>query len=148
MSVHDDLIQTRNTTLPYFDLPESRLQARYAPGKWTVRQILCHLADAETVLYDRIRRAIAEPRPVVWAFDQDKWAKELDYETFPLATSRAIYAAVREGVIHLARRDYERLGANPFVHSETGLRTLKDEFEKVALHNAHHLKQIEAALKA
>lgn len=148
MSIHEDLIRTRDATLHYFDLPESRMQARYAPGKWTVRQLLCHLADAESVLYDRIRRGISEPKQVVWAFDQDAWAAGLDYATFPLATSRALYMAVREGILYLAQRDYERLGAKEYVHNETGLRTLKDEFDKVALHNAHHLKQIETALKS
>ena len=147
MSIHEDLIQTRDATLRYFDLHEAHLTARYAPGKWTVRQLLCHLADAESVLYDRIRRAISEPRQVIWAFDQDAWAAGLDYATFPISTSRALYSAAREGVIYLARRDYERLGSKEFVHSETGVRTLRDDFEKVALHNAHHLKQIEAALR-
>lgn len=147
MSVIDDLISTRERTLEFFGLPEQKLALSYADGKWTNRQILCHLADGESVMYDRIRRVISEPRQVIWAFDQDAWTAGLDYMTFPLAISQALYSAVREGVIYLARRDYERLGAKEFVHSETGIRTLKDEFEKIALHNAHHLNQIEQALK-
>lgn len=148
MRILDDLASSRDRTLGYFDLPESRLGLTYAPGKWTVRQLLCHLADAETVLYERIRRAICEPRPVVWAFDQDSWVAGLDYTSFPLSINRAIFAAVRGGVIHLASRDYDRIGSREFVHSETGVRTLRDEFDKVAAHNLHHLAQIELALKA
>jgi hypothetical protein len=137
----------RDRTLKYFDLGDEQLARTYAPGKWTVRYLLHHLADSETVLYDRIRRAISEPRPVVWAFDQDKWAAGLDYSGVPLSVSRQIYAAVRAGVIHQARLHYESNGHREFVHSETGVRTLKDEFDKVAWHNEHHLAQIEKALQ-
>jgi DinB superfamily len=147
MDIITRLEAARERTLPYFDLSDEELARTYAPGKWTVKQLLHHLADAETVLYDRIRRAISEPRSVVWAFDQDKWATELDYARMPLDLSRRIYEAVRAGVIHQARLRYESSGHLEFVHSETGIRTLKDEFDKVAWHNEHHLAQIETALK-
>ena len=55
--------------------------------------------------------------------------------------------AVRAGIIYQARLHYEKDGQREFVHSETGVRTLKDEFDKVAGHNQHHLQQIERALK-
>lgn len=141
-----ELERTRQETLTYFDLPEPDLARAYAPGKWSVRWILHHLCDTETVLYDRVRRVISEPRPVIWAFDQDAWAAALDYERRPLATSRGIFAAVRSGVLDAARAHYERDGQLEFVHSETGVRTLKDEFDKIAWHNESHLRQIRAAL--
>ena len=50
-------------------------------------------------------------------------------------------------MIYHARLHYESDGHREFVHSETGVRTLKDEFDKVAAHNEHHLRQIELALK-
>ena len=123
------------------------MQRRYGPDKWTVRFILHHLADAETVLFDRIRRVLSEPRQVLWAFDQDAWAKELDYSRMPLQLSRQIYDAVRSGVIYHARLHYEIDGQREFVHSETGVRTLKAEFDKVASHNEHHPGQIDDALE-
>ena len=138
----------RERTLRYFDLGEEQLALTYAPGKWSVKYLLHHLADAETVLYDRIRRTISEPRQVLWAFDQDKWATGLDYSRMPLDLSRGIFEAVRAGVIYQARMHYESRGHLEYVHSETGVRTLKDEFDKVAWHNEHHLAQIETALKA
>ena len=92
------------------------------------------------------RRALSEPRPVLWVADQDAWAKGLDYARLPLDLSRRVYEAVRAAVIYYAGEHYERSGHLEFVHSVTGLRTLKDEFDKVASHNAHHLDQIRAAL--
>jgi hypothetical protein len=143
-----ELERTRDETLRYFSLGETGLARTYAPGKWPVRFILHHLADSDTVLYERIRRVISEPRPVLWFYDQDAWAKHLDYERLPLDLSKRIYESVRAGIIHYAGRHYERNGTLEFVHSVTGVRTLKDELDKVATHNEHHLGQIRAALKS
>ncbi len=147
MEIIDKLEATRARTLKYFELGDDMLARTYGPGKWPIRFILHHLADAETVLYDRIRRVISEPKPVVWAFEPDMWAAGLDYSGFPLDHSRRIYDAARSGVVHQARMHYEAHGSRPFVHSQTGLRTLKDEFDKVAAHNENHLGQIETALR-
>ena len=147
MDIIPRLESTRNRTLQYFDLGKDELARSYAPGKWSVRFILHHLADAEAVLSDRIRRTISEPRQVLWAFDQDAWAAGLDYSGMPLDLSRRIYEATRAGIIHLAGQHYDRSGHLEFIHSETGIRTLGDEFDKVVEHNEHHLAQIEAALK-
>jgi len=137
----------RQGTLKFYDLSAAQLELTYAPGKWTVRFILHHLADAETVLYDRIRRVISEPRQVLWVFDEAAWAASLDYSQMPLELSREMYDAVRLRMIYHARLHYEADGHREFVHSVTGVRTLKDEFDKAAAHNEHHLKQIEQALQ-
>jgi hypothetical protein len=146
MDICAQLEATRDRTLEYFGASEQQLDRCYGPGKWPVRFILHHLADAETVLFDRIRRIISEPRQVLWAFDQDAWAKGLDYSHMPLDLSREIFESVRAGIIYQARLHYERSGHLEFIHSQTGVRTLKDEFDKVAWHNEHHLQQIEQAM--
>jgi hypothetical protein len=131
-----------------FDLDEDSLARTYAPGKWPVRFILLHLADAETVFFDRIRRVLSEPRQVLWVFDQDAWARGLDYSNVPLDVSRRVYDSVRSAIIYYATMYYADKGHLEFVHSVTGVRTLTDEFDKVAVHNAHHLDQIRTALSA
>jgi hypothetical protein len=147
MSLVRDLESTRDETLDYFALGERDLARAYGPGKWSVRFILLHLADSETVLYDRIRRVLSEPRQVLWVFDQDAWAQGLDYANLPLALSRRVYESVRNAVIYYAGLHYERKGHLEFVHSVTGVRTLKEEFDKVASHNEHHLGQVRLALR-
>jgi len=147
MQLIQELERTRDETLQYFSLGESDLARTYAPGKWSVRFLLHHLADSETVLFERIRRVLSEPRQVLWVFDQDAWAKGLDYSQVPLDISRRIYESVREAVIYYAGQSYESKGHLEFVHSVTGVRTLKDEFDKVAAHNEHHLGQIRSALQ-
>ena len=146
MELISELERTRYETLRYFALGEDDLARTYAPGKWSVRFILLHLADSETVLYDRIRRVLSEPRQVLWVYDQDAWAAGLDYSRVPLDMYRRIFEAVRSAVIYYVGQYYEQKGHLEFVHSVTGVRTLKDEFDKVASHNEHHLAQIRTAL--
>src|SRR5215475_1060410 len=147
MDIVTRLEAARDRTLKCYDLSGEQLDRTYGAGKWSVRFILHHLADAETVLYDRIRRVISEPRQVLWAFDQAAWAKALDYSHMPLALSRQVFDAIRARMIYHARLHYEADGHLEYVHSETGVRTLKAEFDKVAWHNEHHLEQIELALQ-
>ena len=147
MQLLRDLERTRDETLGYFSLDQRDLARTYRPGKWSVRFILHHLADSETVLYDRIRRVLSEPRQVLWVFDQDAWANGLDYALVPLDISRRVYESVRNAIIYYAGLHYAQKGHLEFVHSVTGVRTLKEEFDKVAAHNEHHLDQIRLALR-
>jgi DinB family protein len=146
MQLLSDLATTRDETLRYFGLDEADLARTYAADKWSVRFILHHLADSETVFYDRIRRVLSEPRQVLWVYDQDAWAKGLDYSRVPLELARNVYASVRQAIAYYAELHFEKSGHLEFVHSVTGVRTLKDEFEKVASHNQRHLEQIRLAL--
>ena len=148
MALIQDLERTRDETLRYYSLQQPDLERRYGPGKWSIRYILHHLSDSETVLFDRIRRVLSEPRQVLWVYDQDAWASGLDYARVPLHLSCKVYQSVREAIIYYAGRYYDEKGHLEFVHSVTGVRTLKDEFDKVASHNDHHLRQIRLALKA
>src|SRR5215217_71954 len=148
MNLIEQLEKTRDETLEYFALGEDDLACRYAPDKWSVRFILHHLSDSETVLFDRIRRVLSEPRQVLWVYDQDAWARGLDYAQVPLDISRRVYESVRNAIIYYAGMYYEQKGHLEFVHSVTGVRTLKDEFDKVASHNKHHLDQIRLALRS
>lgn len=146
MQLIQKLEETRDQTLEFYELGNEELARTYAPGKWTVRFILHHLAHSETVFIDRIHRVLSEPRPVIWYMDQDAWAAGLDYSKLPLDISRPMYEAVRNTIIHYASSYYEQRGNLEFVHSVTGVRTLKDEFDKVGFHNEHHLRQIRDAL--
>lgn len=148
MQILKSLEATKELTLGYYELSDEHLGKSYGPGKWSIKYILHHLADAETVLYDRIRRVISEPKQVLWSFDESAWARELDYANVPLELSKRVYTSVRDGMIYYALLHYELRGHLEFVHSETGVRTLRQEFDKVAEHNEHHLEQIQRALDA
>ena len=142
----DGLRSTKERTLLYFDLPEDKMYLTYGEGKWCIKEILHHLADAETILYERLRRPMAEPQPVMWGFAQDEWCRVLRYKEVPLDVHRNVYAAVRDAILAMAPMYYESHGHLLFIHTRMGLRTLKEEYEKVVWHNENHLAQIEQAL--
>lgn len=146
MQLIRQLERTRDETLKYFSLDHRDLARTYGSGKWSVRFILHHLSDTETVFLDRIHRVLSEPRPVLSVMDQDAWAKALDYSLVPLDIARGVYESVRNAIIYYAGVHYERNGHLEWVHSVDGVRTLRDEFDKVAAHNENHLRQIRLAL--
>jgi hypothetical protein len=148
MDKHDllDLLgKTKTQTLQYFNFSEEDLALSYGPGKWTIRQILHHLTDTEYLFIGRLKKIIAEPKQVVWAFDQDIWNSAFGYAQATLDGKRELYSISRDHNCAIINEYYD-LSDREFVHSETGLRTLKMEFEKVALHNESHNRQIEMAL--
>jgi hypothetical protein len=89
---------------------------------------------------------ISEPRQVIWWYDADAWSKALNYSERPLEITRGLYESVTAAMIFYAKLHYERDGRLEFVHRVTGVRTLQDEFDKIASHNEHHLRQIRSAL--
>src|SRR5579863_10079088 len=71
-----------------------RVEEVPAPGKWSARQILCHLADCEIVFAYRIRQALTQEHHVIQPFDQDQWATL--YEACDAHTALAVFSAVRD----------------------------------------------------
>lgn len=140
------LNSTKAATINYFHCSENELNKNYGEGKWNVRQILHHLTDTENLFMGRIKKIIAEPKQVIWAFNPDEWSIAFDYRTAPLAGKKELYTLCREINYQLIDRYYEQYASKEFVHNQLGLRTLLMEFEKVGLHNLNHLKQIETAL--
>src|SRR5256885_17211275 len=82
-------------------LGASGIERSTAPGKWSARQILCHLADCELVFAYRLRQALAEDHHVIQPFDQDKWAR--NYASYTVAEALAVFSAVRQWNLVLLR---------------------------------------------
>lgn len=122
-------------------LPEAQLNQAPAPGKWSVREILSHLADTEIVFAFRIRQTLAEPHHVIQPFDQDTWARSYPRYSAPLAL--ATFTAVRNwnlAVINgLTAEDLQR----PVTHPERGTMTLQTVIETMGGHDVNHVRQIE-----
>ncbi len=114
-----------------------------APGKWSVCQVLRHLADCEVVWGWRIRLVLAQDRPTLTGFDQDAWAERLRYnEADPVAALKE-FRVVRDGnlrlVDNLSSEDLQRVG----VHVERGEQSLETMLKLQAGHDLAHLRQID-----
>ncbi len=138
------LLGTLHETVPYYDQSEAVLNRSYAPGKWTAREILVHLSDCEAVLLDRLRRLASEEKPVLMAFDENRWAAELFYKRRDLQISRLQYESARRCVLELARALAPEVDSRSGTHSESGTRTFGQVLAHTASHNAHHLGQLRA----
>lgn len=139
------LRQTRIELTTFFDAPENVLVKRYAPGKWTVRELLCHLADAEMVYLWRVCRALAEPGAAVEGFDQDVWAEELHYNERSLEVSRNLFEANRAQLLYYVEGILPEQMDNTVQHSERGVLSLRQLLDTVASHTEHHIEQMKAA---
>jgi len=111
------------------------------PGKWSARQILCHLADTELAFAFRLRQALAEPHHVIQPFDQDKWAAR--YDAFEARAALDVFGTVRKWNITLIKTIPAATFSKPLMHPERGEMTFQALIETMAGHDLNHLRQIE-----
>ena len=122
------------------------LARSYAPGKWSARQLLVHLAQTELAFGVRARMALTADHYVVQPFDQDRWLG--NESTVEAAAALAAYDGMRALNLALFRSlspaDLERT----FRHPERGTLEVRDIAVMLAGHELHHLKQFEAIAAA
>jgi uncharacterized damage-inducible protein DinB len=124
-------------------LAPAQLRQPERPGKWSIGQVLQHLADSELVWAWRMRLILAEERPTLTGYDQDRWAERLRYEEADASDSLALFSAVRGANLRLVERaspeDLARVG----VHLERGEEPLAHLVRLYAGHDLLHLRQID-----
>jgi hypothetical protein len=120
------------------------LDARPAPGEWTAREIVHHLADSETMSTVRLRRLLAEDAPHIVGYDQDEYARVLHYDR-PWEASFAVFAAVRAANAELLDRLDDADWARAGTHSEDGPYSMERWLELYAAHGHDHADQIREA---
>ncbi len=123
-------------------LSQRELAKRPAPGKWSILEIITHLAETEMVLSCRSRWIAFEDNPTLVAFDQNKWAQGWVREKEPLSEILERFRLLRRSQVRLFRgaskADFRRAG----LHQERGRITLKLQLETIAGHDLNHLAQI------
>ena len=113
------------------------------PGKWSIQQVICHLADFEPIYADRMKRVLVEDNPTLFGGDPDVFAAGLQYEHRSVLEELELIACVRKQMARILRQsdveDFQRTG----VHSEAGPLTLETLLERITNHIPHHLKFIQ-----
>jgi hypothetical protein len=126
---------------------KKKMAKRPAPDKWSVTEILAHLADTELVQGFRLRMILGASGTPIQGFDQDEWARYSDYAKHDPALSLEAYRVTRERTVRLLkslpREAWERYG----MHSERGKETVARVSEMMAGHDLNHLKAIREILK-
>jgi DinB superfamily len=115
-----------------------------APGKWSIRQILAHLADSEIVGAHRYRQIIAEDNPTLVAYDQEAWAANLDYRRRKPKQSLETLRRTRAENYELLRGLPEEAFARAGRHTERGPLTLRALLDVNVQHVENHARQMQA----
>jgi len=124
------------------DLGPEQIKAKPVPGKWSTLQVIMHLVDAELAFADRIKRCVAHDKPLVLAWDENRYAARTFYEQQSAADgvqwidlTRRLTATILK---NLSPADFDRT----LVHSEAGLLKLSDVVGRAVWHFEHHFKFI------
>jgi hypothetical protein len=137
--------------LPWLDgrlrgVPEAALRRAEGPDKWSVVQVVQHLADSDLVAGYRIRMVVAEDRPALQGYDQDRWATEFEYDHAPLPAALDQLRALRTANLRLWSRltpaQLDRIG----LHSERGPESAGHILRLMAGHDLVHRRQIDRIL--
>lgn len=127
-------------------VPTAKLRKRPGPDKWSVGEILAHLADGEIVGGFRMRLILGAPGTPVAAFDQDAWATSGHYAQRDPRKSLEQFRAVREANLALLKSLTPEQWKHHGVHAERGVETIEHIARMYAGHDINHLRQIEGIL--
>jgi hypothetical protein len=124
-------------------LSPKQLSTPERPGKWSIAQVLQHLADSEIVLGWRYRLIIAQDRPPLTGYDQDLWADRLHYERANPLEALELFGVLRRANLRVLERltpaDLLRVG----LHTERGEESIGHLLKLEAGHDLLHLRQID-----
>lgn len=129
-------------------ITQSQLDCRAIEGQWTIRELVCHLADFEPVYGDRIKRVLAEERPTLMGGDPDQFLKALAYSSRSIEAELAVIEATRrslgEILVTLTDEQWKRVG----IHSRDGELSIEQLILRITGHIPHHLKFVAQKLEA
>ncbi|MGW8256198.1 MAG: DinB family protein [Thermoguttaceae bacterium] len=129
-------------------MTREQLLARPIPGKWSTLEVVCHLADFEIIITDRIKRIIAEEEPTMFNGDPDLFAGRLAYHQRDFEEELLLIDVIRKQISKilgtLTEADFQRSGN----HSEYGRVTLETILGKVTTHIQRHVEFVEEKRKA
>jgi hypothetical protein len=123
-------------------LSEKELAARPIDGKWSIKEVLAHLADGEVILGSRVRMVAAQDRPVLIGYDQDAFVANLGIERTSSAELLAAFKAARAVNVALLERLAQDRFARIGLHSERGEESIETMIRMYAGHDRIHEDQI------
>ncbi len=130
------------------DLPPDLLQWKPAADRWSISEVLAHLADIEKMYSERVCLIIAEDSPALQKYEQPGPSDAGAYSRGSAAEHLARFAAARRAAVALLKGAPASAGARTAKHSELGVITLSQMLNEWASHDLGHLRQIAELYRA
>jgi uncharacterized damage-inducible protein DinB len=130
------------------DMSAPQLEARPVAGKWSTLEVVCHLVDSEQAWCHRMKRVIAEDKPLLIGYDESRFAATLIYHKHDLNTELTLMEGMRAQMALVLRALPEAAWARTGVHSERGLITLEEMLQAEVEHVPHHVAHINEKRRA
>jgi hypothetical protein len=123
-------------------LTRKQMMTRPAPEKWSIGEILAHLAEAELTGGFRLRLILSANGTAIQAFNQDAWAKNSDYAHQDPQQSLEMFRVLREANLRLLKTIPKKMWRNYGMHQERGKETIERVARMLAGHDLNHIEQI------
>jgi hypothetical protein len=131
------------------EFPKEMWQWKPAPNKWSVHEIIVHIADSEANSYVRCRRFIAEPGSGVYGYDENKWTDKLNYHSQNTGEALELFKWLRKMSYDLIKTvDENTWQTATIVHSENGLMHFEEWLKIYEEHIPVHIRQMKRNLDA
>lgn len=130
------------------EVPPAVLRRPEAPGRWSVGEVLAHLADSEVVWAFRLRMVLGQERPSLAGYDQDAWAERLSYADVDPSSSLDRFDVARRWNLALLDRLPDEVLDRVGVHAERGDESVRHMIRLYAGHDLVHVAQIRRILSA
>ena len=128
-------------------LTAAQLKWRSQPAKWSIAEIIAHLADAEIVASWRMRSVIGENGVTIQPFDQDAWASAFKYQNRDARRSLELFRTLRENNLAMLKEISKETWDNYGMHMERGKESIAHLTRMFAGHDTNHVLQVEGIVK-
>lgn len=128
--------------------PQAMWQYRSPVDEWTIHEIIIHITDSEANSYVRCRRFVAEPGQLLMAYDENQWAKALDYHVLDVDTAVSLFKWLRQSSYELIQTVSDEVWQNVAYHPESGQMSFDDWLDTYTRHVPDHIAQMERIYQA
>jgi hypothetical protein len=130
------------------NVSDEELNYKPTPEQWSIKQIIIHLGDSETVVINRMKRIIAEERPLLATMQQDLWTEKMDYSNLDHVPYLQLFKLLRSTMAEVLHGLSDDVFARIGIHDELGEMTLSDVIQRYTAHVNGHVDQINRARAA
>ena len=129
-------------------MKRDQLTARPVAGKMSTLEVVCHLADFDPILADRMKRVLAEDNPTLVGADENRFLTALGYHDRDLEEELTIIEKTRSQMVRILRKVSDDALRRTGTHTERGPRSLEQLLTSAINHIPHHVKFIDEKRRA